>query len=671
VIDDTTAPVADASSLADVTAQCSVTSLTAPTATDNCAGSVTVTNNASLPITTQGTTVVTWTYTDENGNTTTQDQNIVIDDTTAPVADASSLADVTAQCSVTSLTAPTATDNCAGSVTVTNNASLPITTQGTTVVTWTYTDENGNTTTQDQNIVIDDTTAPVADASSLADVTAQCSVTSLTAPTATDNCAGSVTVTNNASLPITTQGTTVVTWTYTDENGNTTTQDQNIVIDDTTAPVADASSLADVTAQCSVTSLTAPTATDNCAGSVTVTNNASLPITTQGTTVVTWTYTDENGNTTTQDQNIVIDDTTAPVADASSLADVTAQCSVTSLTAPTATDNCAGSVTVTNNASLPITTQGTTVVTWTYTDENGNTTTQDQNIVIDDTTAPVADASSLADVTAQCSVTSLTAPTATDNCAGSVTVTNNASLPITTQGTTVVTWTYTDENGNTTTQDQNIVIDDTTAPVADASSLADVTAQCSVTSLTAPTATDNCAGSVTVTNNASLPITTQGTTVVTWTYTDENGNTTTQDQNIVIDDTTAPVADASSLADVTAQCSVTSLTAPTATDNCAGSVTVTNNASLPITTQGTTVVTWTYTDENGNTTTQDQNIVIDDTTAPVADASSLADVTAQCSVTSLTAPTATDNCAGSVTVTNNASLPITTQGTTVVTWTFD
>jgi gliding motility-associated-like protein len=670
VIDDTTAPVADASSLADVTAQCSVTSLTAPTATDNCAGSVTVTNNASLPITTQGTTVVTWTYTDENGNTTTQDQNIVIDDTTAPVADASSLADVTAQCSVTSLTAPTATDNCAGSVTVTNNASLPITTQGITVVTWTYTDENGNTTTQDQNIVIDDTTAPVADASSLADVTAQCSVTSLTAPTATDNCAGSVTVTNNASLPITTQGTTVVTWTYTDENGNTTTQDQNIVIDDTTAPVADASSLADVTAQCSVTSLTAPTATDNCAGSVTVTNNASLPITTQGTTVVTWTYTDENGNTTTQDQNIVIDDTTAPVADASSLADVTAQCSVTSLTAPTATDNCAGSVTVTNNASLPITTQGTTVVTWTYTDENGNTTTQDQNIVIDDTTAPVADASSLADVTAQCSVTSLTAPTATDNCAGSVTVTNNASLPITTQGTTVVTWTYTDENGNTTTQDQNIVIDDTTAPVADASSLADVTAQCSVTSLTAPTATDNCAGSVTVTNNASLPITTQGTTVVTWTYTDENGNTTTQDQNIVIDDTTAPVADASSLADVTAQCSVTSLTAPTATDNCAGTITGTTTTSFPITTQGTTVVTWTFDDGNGNTTTQDQNIVIDDTTAPVADASSLADVTAQCSVTSLTAPTATDNCAGSVTVTNNASLPITTQGTTVVTWTY-
>jgi hypothetical protein len=32
----------------------------------------------------------------------------------------------------------------------------------------------------------------------------------------------------------------------------------------------------------------------------------------------------------------------------------------------------------------------------------------------------------------------------------------------------------------------------------------------------------------------------------------------------------------------------------------------------------TTVVTWTYNDGNGNTSTQTQNVVINDTTAPVA-----------------------------------------------------
>ncbi|WP_449649461.1 HYR-like domain-containing protein, partial [Tenacibaculum caenipelagi] len=162
-------------------------------------------------------------------------ETVIVDDTTAPVADVATLSDVTGQCEVTSLSAPTATDNCSGSVTGTHNASLPITTQGTTVVTWTYEDAQGNTSTQTQNVVIDDTTAPVADVATLSDVTGQCEVTSLSAPTATDNCSGSVTGTHNASLPITTQGTTVVTWTYEDAQGNTSTQTQNVVIDDTTA----------------------------------------------------------------------------------------------------------------------------------------------------------------------------------------------------------------------------------------------------------------------------------------------------------------------------------------------------------------------------------------------------------------------------------------------------
>ncbi|NQZ34608.1 MAG: hypothetical protein HRT58_03050, partial [Crocinitomicaceae bacterium] len=196
---DNTPPVPDLVTLPNVTAQCTVTSLTAPTASDNC-GIVSVSNNATLPITTQGTTVVTWTYNDGNGNTSTQTQNVVINDATAPVPNLASLTDVTSQCGVTSLSSPTATDNCGGVVTVTNNATLPITALGTTVVTWTYTDVNGNSSTQNQNIVIVvDVTAPVPNASSLSDLTAQCSLTALTAPSATDNCGGTVTVSNDAS----------------------------------------------------------------------------------------------------------------------------------------------------------------------------------------------------------------------------------------------------------------------------------------------------------------------------------------------------------------------------------------------------------------------------------------------------------------------------------------
>ena len=155
---------------------------------------------------------------------------IVVNDSEPPVPDVDPLPDVTAECEVTEIDPPTATDNVDGVITGTTDATFSITTQGTTVITWTYTDSSGNTTTQTQNVIIDDVTPPVPDADELPDVTAECEVTELQAPTATDNCAENVTVTNDASLPITTQGTTVVTWTYDDGNGNITTQTQNVII---------------------------------------------------------------------------------------------------------------------------------------------------------------------------------------------------------------------------------------------------------------------------------------------------------------------------------------------------------------------------------------------------------------------------------------------------------
>jgi hypothetical protein len=228
-------------------------------------------------------------------------------------------------------------------------------------------------------ITVEDVLAPVPNATTLSDVTAECSVTTLTAPTATDNCAGTITATHNATLPITAQGTTIVTWTYNDGNGNTSTQTQNVVIDDVTAP--DVPILLTLNGECSVTAVP-PTTTDNCAGTITATTTDPLTYNGEGFYIINWTFNDGNGNTSSTTQSVIIDDATAPAADVSTLADVTSGCEVTSLTAPTATDNCGGTVTVTNDATLPITAPGTTLVTWTYDDGNGNTSTQTQNVII-------------------------------------------------------------------------------------------------------------------------------------------------------------------------------------------------------------------------------------------------------------------------------------------------
>ncbi|MCG8578326.1 MAG: DUF285 domain-containing protein, partial [Bacteroidales bacterium] len=212
------APVPDEESLSDISGVNEITSLTAPTATD-CVGTITGISDVNLPINTFGTTVVTWTYDDGHDNISTQTQNVIITDGTAPVADEETLSDITAECEITELTAPTATDNFAGAVIGTHDVDLPITTQGTTVITWTYDDGNGNTSTQTQNVVIKDKTAPVPDKTNLSEIEAECEVTELIAPTATDNCDGEITGTHDATLPITIQGVTIVTWTFTDAAG--------------------------------------------------------------------------------------------------------------------------------------------------------------------------------------------------------------------------------------------------------------------------------------------------------------------------------------------------------------------------------------------------------------------------------------------------------------------
>ena len=330
-----------------------------------------------MPITSQGTTIVTWVYEDANGNISTQTQNVIIDDITAPVVDVADLEDVTAECSVDVLTAPTATDNCDGTVTGTTTTVLPITTQGTTVVTWSFEDSEGNITTQTQTVVIIDTTAPVADVADLEDVTAECSVDTLVAPTATDNCAGQVIGVTTTVFPITAQGNTEVTWTFTDNEGNISTQTQNVIIDDVSAPVADITDLEDVTAECSIDSLSAPTATDNCSGTITGTTTTSFPITVQGTTVVTWSFTDSSGNTSTQTQNVIIDDITIPTVitqDITVLLDANGEALISPLDIDDGSvDNCEGELTFELDILLfTCDDVGDNIVTLTVTDANGN-----------------------------------------------------------------------------------------------------------------------------------------------------------------------------------------------------------------------------------------------------------------------------------------------------------
>ena len=294
-----------------------------------------------------------------------------------------------------------------------------------------------------------------------------------------------------------------------------------------------------------------------------------------------------DGNVITVNRNVIIDDVTNPLPP--TLADVTGQCTATALV-PTTTDASAGTITGTTTDALTYTVQGTHVITWTFDDGNGNVITADQNVIIDDTTNPATPI--LADVAGQCTGTAVS-PTTSDNCDGVITGTTTYATTYTAQGTHVITWTFTDGNGNSITANQNVIINDTIDPVTPA--LADVTGECTATAV-APTTTDNCTGTITGTTTDLLTYTAQGTHVIAWSFDDGNGNGITVNQNVIIDDVTDPLTP--TLADITAECTAASVV-PTTTDACAGTVTGTTTDATTYSTQGTHVITWSFDDGNG------------------------------------------------------------------------
>ncbi len=645
IVSDLTPPVPDLPVLPNVTAECSVTPL-APRATDFYSGPITGTTTTPFPITVQGTTLVSWSYDDGNGNISTQNQPVILNDLTAPLAP--TLPDVTGECTATAV-APLTTDACTGIITGTTSDPLSYTTQGTHVITWNFADGNGNSIDVDQNVIITDITAPVIPI--LPDLTGECSVTAIP-PVTSDACMGTITGTTSDPLSYTTQGTHVITWTFSDGNGNSINVDQNVVITDITVPVTPI--LPDLTGECSVTAIP-PTTTDACSGTISGTTSDPLSYSGQGVYVITWTFDDGNGNSIDVDQNVVILDITPPVTPV--LTNVTGECSATAIP-PTTTDACTGIITGTTSDPLSYTTQGTHVITWNFADGNGNSIDVDQNVIITDITAPVIPI--LPDLTGECSVTAIP-PVTSDACMGTITGTTSDPLSYTTQGTHVITWNFADGNGNSIDVDQNVVILDVTPPVIPV--LTDISGECSATAV-APTTTDACSGTISGTTSDPLSYSGQGFYVITWTFDDGNGNSIDVDQNVVILDVTPPVTPA--LTDVTGECSATAI-APTTNDACAGTITGTTSDPLSYSTQGTHVITWNFDDGNGNNIDVSQNVVVLDVTPPETPV--LTDVSGECSATAV-ASTTTDVCMGTITGTTSDPLTYSSQGTHVITWNF-
>lgn len=382
---DTAPPVPNNSNLPDIVADCIVETLQSPTANDNISGEIQGVANSSLPITESMTLI--WYYTDAAGNTSSQQQEVVIADTEVPTLNVESLPNLNANCSAMVTEIPTATDNCSGTIQGVSNIDISVSIKESKTINWSFTDSAGNSIIQQQQIIISDAIVPIFDSQNLPELSGDCSVTITDIPTASDNCDGSIQGVSNVDINSEISESTTIIWSYTDNAGNSISQSQRVVINGNDNFVTDLQNLPDLLGDCSVTIIDVPTARRGCNTIILGVPDIDITATLTESTQITWSYTDANDTKITQQQLVLVEDETAPEPNIESLPDVQGECAIENINYPSAFDGCDGDLIGVPNIELPILDENVEEIIWTYTDSNNNSFSQSQKVSLSITEA--------------------------------------------------------------------------------------------------------------------------------------------------------------------------------------------------------------------------------------------------------------------------------------------
>jgi gliding motility-associated-like protein len=645
-----------------------------PVVSDNC-GIATIVNNYNntdnaTDFYNVGTTTVIWTITDIHGNVSTCSMNITVIDNENPAitcpADITVSNDDNACDADITVTQPIISDNCLVATLVndyngTDNASdnYPV---GTTLVTWTVTDIYGNNSSCTMSITVVDDEAPEVTCPS--DITVNndlgvCeALVTIDLPISSDEC-GILTVVNdyngteNASdvYPV---GTTTVTWTITDINGNVSNCSTNITVVDNEVPSitcpADITQQNDLGVCGALVIVPVPVIFDNC-GTSTLVNNytgtdnatAVYPV---GTTTLCWTITDIYGNSTTCCSAVTVNDAEIPSIFCPENVSITNEAGVCNavviVDAPVVSDNC-GIASVVNNingttnasGTYPV---GTTIVVWTVTDIHGNINTCEMTVTVLDSELPSITCPE--DITVnndqgECgAVLSVPTPFATDNCSISSITNDYTGTSDATgfypSGTTTVNWTALDEAGNSISCTMTITVVDIENPVVTTCTEDVVVAndpnECgAIVIYDMPIVVDNCflADTTLITGLASGSLFPLGTTEVTYEYSDANGNLTSCTFTVTVEDTQLPgilCPDAITVNNDPGMCGANvNYPLPIYTDNCQNAIMtlVSGPAQGEYFELGTTSITYQVTDDSGNIFECSFDVIVVDAEAPI------------------------------------------------------
>ncbi|UNY98836.1 HYR domain-containing protein [Zhouia spongiae] len=619
---------------------------------DNCTIDTRTLDITSFDCSDIGTPVtVTLTVTDVNGNSNTGTATVTVEDTVDPTVVTQNITvplDASGNATITSAQIDNgSSDNCTIDTHTLDITSFDCSDIGTPVtVTLTVTDVNGNSNTGTATVTVEDTVDPTVVTQNITvplDASGNATITSAQIDNgSSDNCTIDTRTLDITSFDCSDIGTPVtVTLTVTDVNGNSNTGTATVTVEDTVDPTVVTQNITvplDASGNATITSAQIDNgSSDNCTIDTRTLDITSFDCSDIGTPVtVTLTVTDVNGNSNTGTATVTVEDTVDPTVVTQNITvplDASGNATITPNQIDNgSSDNCAVDTRTLDITSFDCSDIGTPVtVTLTVTDVNGNSNTGTATVTVEDTVDPTVVTQNITvplDASGNATITSAQIDNgSSDNCTIDTRTLDITSFDCSDIGTPVtVTLTVTDVNGNSNTGTATVTVEEKINPiiscVGDQTRDAE-TGQCYYTVAGTefdPTTTyDNC-GIVSVINdfnnsntlaNEQIP----GGTTITWTITDNAGNTAGCSFTVTVNDTEAPIPDVDPLPDVTGDTSTPlTISPPTATDNCAGSVTAITTDPLTYTNPGTYTINWMYDDGNGNSSTQTQNVIVEDRT---------------------------------------------------------
>ena len=590
---------------------------------------------------------VTLTVTDTKGNVKTGTATVTVSDTVRPVVVTQNITAQLSSLGAVTITAAQvnngSTDACGIATSTVSPSSFTCSNVGTNTVTLTLTDVNGNVRTGTAIVTVADTVRPVVNTQNITVQLNSLGTASITAAQvnngSTDICGISTLSVSPNSFTCSNVGANTVTLTVTDVNGNVKTGTAIVTVADTIRPAVVAQNITVQLSNLGAVSITGAQVTnsssDICGIATRTVSPSTFTCSNIGTNAVVLTVTDVNGNITTRNATVTVQDTVRPNVVTQNITVQLNNLGAASITASQvnngSSDACGIASTTVSPNTFNCSNTGANTVTLTVTDVNGNVKTGTAVVTVADTIRPVVVTQNIAVQLSNLGSASITASQinngSTDACGIASTTVSPSTFTCSNIGVNTVTLTVTDTKGNVKTGTATVTVSDTVRPVVVTQNITvqlnNLGAASIIASQVNNGSTDACGIASTTVSPNTFNCSNVGANTVTLTVTDVNGNVKTGTAIVTIADTIKPVVNMvngivlylnqSGSVGITASqfnngssdiCGIASVTVSPTTITCAD--------------LGIKTVTLTVTDVNGNVNTGTTTVVVFDPVAPVA-----------------------------------------------------